>query len=610
MKSLIWLYRQVLEDIQHQSAVNLQEDYDYVAVRTRHEGLSFLTITLPSFCELLERGLADGQWPTAQGTAFRKAGPRASLPAFLQGLTRLVFRMEDGVLKESPDVNAILYLRVLTRMFKKLEIDCSEARVAKAFNEFHECDSQVGRTVHSASFDLFGRTADILWSRFEGSFDLAEVKPKHGPGATAEKITGNRKFLVQTWYTRLERQVPSDLNVIPNWNYVEDLAAVDFLSPRDELPVRVVSVPKTLKSPRIIAIEPVHMQYVQQGYLEFLVKELETRGLTAGHVNFTDQSINRTIAKLGSVDGKISTIDLSEASDRVSAKLVRRMLRCAPSLSAGLFACRSSKAITPDGRLRVLRKFASMGSAVCFPVEGMYFFTALISAMHARDGRRPSVESVAKYSRRVYVYGDDLIVPTDYAAFVCEWLETIGLKVNRQKSFWTGKFRESCGGDYYDGFDVKPIYYRRLLETHKPSAKAIVSNVSFVNQLYEAGFWRAATALRKVVERSVGKKLPYSSVDGGCLAWRHVKYSSSSKRWNRHLSRFEIRGLVVEPRKKMDQLDGYPALMKAFLSRGGSPSVLDLLRQRGSLTDELHLERSVVPRAIRLKHAWVPVQHR
>lgn len=610
MKSLIWLFRQVLNDVQEQSAVNLQKDLDYVQNRVEYEGLSFLTITLPSLCDALERGLATGQWPTDQCTAFRKAGPRSVLPAFMQGLLRLVFHMEDGVLKEKPDVNAIFYIRVLTRMFKKLEIDCSEARVAKAFRDFHECDSQVGYGVNQHSVDLFGRVADVLWSRLEGSYDPNELKPKHGPGATAEKIPGNRKFEVRTWYTRLERRVPSDLNVIPNWNYIEALDAVAFKDVRDEIPVRVVSVPKTLKAPRIIAIEPVHMQYVQQGLLEFLTRELETRGLTAGHVNFTDQSVNQRLARMGSVDGSIATLDLSEASDRVSAKLVKRMLRTAPTLSADLFACRSSKAQTPDGRIRVLRKFASMGSAVCFPVESMYFFTAVISAMHLRDGKRPSTSSVARYAQQVYVYGDDLIVPVDYAATVCTYFETIGLKVNTKKSFWTGKFRESCGGDFYDGVDVKSIYYHRILETHRPSAKAIVANVSFVNQLYQAGFWKAADSLRKWVERSIRHKLPYTSIDNGGLAWLHHRFSSV-KRWNRRLHRFEVRSLSVDPLKRKDPLDDMPALMKTFLRRRTSTEFQDLIMGRGSPgNDPSHLEQTVMPRAIRLKHEWLSVQHR
>ena len=609
MKSLLWLLRQVLEDIQEQSAVDLQKDFDYIEARVEHEGLSFLTITLPSFCDALERGLSLGQWPTDLVTAFKKAGSKSSLPALLQGLTKLVFHMKDGVLKEQPDVNAIFYIRVLTRMFKKLEIDCSEDRTAKAFRDFHECDSQVGYGLDTGSVDLFGRTADILWARLHGSFDPDAIVPKHGPGATQEKITGNRKFLLRTWYTRLERQVHSDSCVIPNWNFAEALAAVDFKEPRDELPVRVVSVPKTLKSPRIIAIEPVHMQYVQQGYLEFLTKELETRGLTAGHVNFTDQSINQRFAKMGSVDGSIATLDLSEASDRVSAKLAWRMLRTCPTLRAGLFASRSSKAITPDGRIRVLRKFASMGSAVCFPVESMYFFTAVISAMHYNDGKRPSVRSVERYAKQVYVYGDDLIVPVDYAACVCEWFQTIGLKVNTNKSFWTGKFRESCGGDYYDGVDVKPIYYRRLLEADRPSAKAIVSNVSFINQLYQAGLWKSSFSLRKQLERSIRKTLPYTSKDNGGLAWHHIRFSSV-KRWNKQLHRFEVRAVTPSPRKQKDPLDGFPALMKSFLMRKSNDPYLDIILGRSSTSDETHLEQSAVPRAIRLKHAWVAVQSR
>jgi len=250
-----------------------------------------------------------------------------------------------------------------------------------------------------------------------------------------------------------------------------------------------------------------------------------------------------------------------------------------------------------------------MGSAVCFPVEGMYFFTAVIAAMHAQDGKRPSVRSVEQYARQVYVYGDDIIVPVDYAAKVSEWFETIGLKVNRQKSFWTGKFRESCGGDYYDGVDVKPIYYRRLLDTSRPTAKAIVSNVSFCNQLYLAGLWRSAQTLRKWMEQTIRHKLPYTSIDNGGLAWIHHRFSSV-KRWNRRLHRFEVRSMTVSPRKRDDSLEGFPALMKTFLMRRSDTAFQDIILGRSSPPDASHLEQVVMPNAIRLKHSWVPVHHR
>jgi hypothetical protein len=88
-----------------------------------------------------------------------------------------------------------------------------------------------------------------------------------------------------------------------------------------------------------------------------------------------------------------------------------------------------------------------MGSALCFPIESVAFFIAIVSIRLASAGVRITPSTVRKYSERVYVYGDDLIVPADEAPAISSALPLFGFKVNAHKSFWSGNFRESCGMD-------------------------------------------------------------------------------------------------------------------------------------------------------------------
>jgi hypothetical protein len=118
----------------------------------------------------------------------------------------------------------------------------------------------------------------------------------------------------------------------------------------------------------------------------------------------------------------------------------------------------------------------------------MVFYAIILAGKFKADGTVPSQELIRKYSSDISVYGDDIIVPTDWVPFVMNSLEQFCLKVNSAKSFWTGKFRESCGVDAYDGVQVTPVYCRRLLPTSRFDAEEIASYVSMHHALYERGF--------------------------------------------------------------------------------------------------------------------------
>jgi len=452
---------------------------------------------------------------------------------------------------------------------------------------------------NSLVYRNFKRVAKIIFAELnlEGSGWKAKIVPKHGPGATQERISGNQKWRFLSWHQRL-----SDVGFThvkfgmfrESVHPEDDSYEPSVIEPGAEAPVRVTLVPKTLKTPRVIAVEPVCMQYAQQGLSQFLVRQLSNCRFTANHVNFRDQSVNQDLVLSLSSSGDIGTLDMKEASDRVSATHVYDMLGSVPEFREWVFACRSSRAELPNGDIVTLKKFASMGSALCFPIEAMVFFVSIIASRLSRAGKFPTAQNVLEFGRAVYVYGDDLIVPADEASAICDDLDSLGFKVNRRKSFWTGKFRESCGMDCYDNSKVTPVYLRRDLPSSSEDASGLLSCIATANQLFDAGYWLVGTALREAVHAVLGH-LPQVPRDSPAMGWYDYSEIVPRRRWNHDLQRVEYRCWVASSPKCPDPIDGYPALAKCFGLIG--------LHEK---TDPEHLETSPRAYALTLKRRWVP----
>jgi len=422
-----------------------------------------------------------------------------------------------------------------------------------------------------------------------------KLVPKHGPGATADRLRGNAKFTLSEWTWRLESGgFPSVDFLMPNQKYWHRLTHVEFAEPGNERPSRVVAVPKTLKTPRIIAIEPACMQYTQQAVAEPLVELLESDPLSGSIVGFTRQEPNQLLAKLGSIDGSLATLDLSEASDRVSNQLVKHMLQGFTHLLDAVQACRSLRADVPGYGYTPLTKFASMGSALCFPVEAMVFATVVFVGIESAREHRLSRKDLKEFVGTVRIYGDDIIVPVEYAESVSSALELYGFKVNPHKSFWNGNFRESCGKEYFDGHDVSIVKVRQKLPKSRRDVVELISAVSLRNQLYWAGCDRA---VRRLDDRIGGilKYYPYVSQDSPLLGRETAEDSLTVDSWNSRLQVPTARGWKVDSKLPLSEISEEFALLKYFLKRSVEPYARE------------HLERSGRPRAVRIKLLRAPV---
>jgi hypothetical protein len=565
--------------------------------RVEHEGLSFLTITLPSFGKDFQKSLDQG---IADRNSFQGFSWRAGLPRFLGGFLDRVFDRGSGVLLDSPDVEAIIAIRQLTLIFSKILLPCSPARERDAMLGYIECDREVKENdaiLTEEDYSSFHRIARILYRSMFTEIDKLvydeDIVPKHGPGVTAEGLLGNKKYKAYTWTHRLQEVFHVENFLFPNPRFVgED--DVTFLDPGAELPVKVISVPKTLKTPRIIAVEPTCMQYVQQGLLEQIVPRIERDFHLSQFLGFSDQGPNQTLARKGSENSELATLDLSEASDRVSNQLVRRLVSDHPHLLAGLEATRSRRADVPGFGVHRLAKYASMGSALCFPMEAMVFLTLVFLGIEKeRNTPFTKISDFTEYFGRVRVYGDDLIVPVDTVESVILTLELFGARVGHSKSFWIGRFRESCGKEYYEGQDVSIVKVRRVFPASLSDGQGVISMISLRNQFYEHGCWEVARYLDSRI-RKVCKYYPVVLPSSPVLG-RTSFLGYQSDRMCDVLHRPLVKGYVVRAVIPKNSLSDHGALLKFFLKRGGQPSV-----------DREHLERSGRPRAVDIKPRWAP----
>ncbi|DAD52110.1 RNA-directed RNA polymerase [ssRNA phage Gerhypos.1_10] len=627
LKSLTSLWSCTAQEMAVRCCTSAALDIKTVERRFKHEGLSFLAITLADFGKAIQKWLDQGFVVPSDAPSFaRGSGRLTGLPVFLQGFLGRVFEPCSGALLENPDIEAIYALRQLTLMFSKIALPESSRngkalqvvtpeRERRAMLGYLQCEQEVKESdvrLDPQFLADFKRMSDLLFGGVFAKADRdvywARLTPKHGPGAVADRLSSNAKWNLRTWTTRLQRILPAEEFLVSNSGEQPELnQELDLLEPGSEIPVRVITVPKTLKTPRIIAIEPTAMMYAQQAILRSLLSAISEDGFLSRVVGFDDQEPNRFLARLGSLSGDLATLDLSEASDRVSNQHVLAMLDGYPHLLEAVQAARSRKADVPGHGVIRLAKFASMGSALCFPFEAMVFLTIIFLGIERElSAPLPRKDLIKIFSKQVRVFGDDLIVPRDYVLSVVDELHTFGYVVNVSKSYWTGRFRESCGREYYDGHDVSIVKVRQILPTRRQDANGVISAVSLRNQLYWAGLWKTAGFMDDYL-RDLLKEFPNVAPTSPLLGRESVlgyQFDGLDPYMHSPLTK----GYYVHAKPPPDFLEGSGALLKCLLRLGSEAPQFGLPNQDlrpaqfdVANVDDEHLERSGRPEAVNIK---------
>lgn len=505
--------------------------------RVRLEGLPFLTVTLPRLGRAIDMALSKSTPFTVEG--FQKK-PNTVLPKLFGWLLSDVFT-DSGLERPECDPEKLKALRQLVYFLYKLEMPFKPAKIDKILTEFVDTDEQLGEL--QIPDNQITKKARWFTTDIFGLFDPRDVKPRHGPGAVATGEKPNEKHLFSRIYAMIEKVYPFTeyfqfglTQVCDDYRKYEDLELLESGT------AKVVLVPKDSRGPRLISCEPLEYQWIQQGLGRRIVDLLESHPKTRGHVNFTDQSINRELALESSKTQEWVTLDMKEASDRVSTRLVSELFRDVPVVLEALLATRTTATTLPDGRTVHLNKFAPMGSCLCFPVEAFVFYVLAVSVLVNVHGI-PYREA----RKQVYVYGDDIIVRREVYASLLQHFPTYGLTFNVAKCCTGDSFRESCGCDAYRGVDVTPIKLRSVWSHRRSLDIGVISSyVALSNAMYKQGYMRVADRVKGLVLGKTGPLPIFSNEDNGGLGFvRHdactrVQPAGVKTRWNNELHHREV----------------------------------------------------------------------
>lgn len=552
----------------NRSDTELSRDLVEIQCRLRCEGMPFLTKTLPSLGKALDRALSSG---TALSFTGFKASRNEKLPLFMGDLFKQVFDA-DGLERSDASPQAVMAIRQVTYLFYKLNLPFTSEQEDRVVNEFLEADESLSDIALSLRSTPYRRwiisEASSLIKRVLAPVDPLDERnfqPRHGPGAVS---TGERPWEKPT-FTRFIHRLAG---VFPYERYFyyslthfcDDLDQFLALEELDAGTAKVVLVPKDSRGPRLISCEPLENQWIQQGLMNAMVNTIETHELTAGFVNFADQTVNQLLALDASLTGTRVTLDMKEASDRVSLALVKALFPT--NWFDALFACRSDSTVLPDGRKVYLNKFAPMGSAVCFPVEALVFWALSTAAISYELAKIGSPWKGA--NRGVFVYGDDIICCTQDYECIMQCLPQFGLLLNMDKCCVARSFRESCGTDAYKGVVVTPLRVRATWSSSLADTDYL-SWVAFHNAANNKGLFGVCDYLAEEIQRV--RKTPYADVETSeaialvdCrkMAAQMNRSMKFHVRWNAKRSRMEIRSWTVRARLTKASVPGWEEMQR------------------------------------------------
>lgn len=373
-------------------------------------------------------------------------------------------------------------------------------------------------------------------------------RPCHGNGATYE---GSSKQVLLKW-----KSISTD-------SMLQYVFAHQGLDIEDYVPFdkdglirtsKLKLVPKTVLKKRTICMEPASLQYFQQMVFRSLIDHFEHSPAIRSHITLRDPGHNRELCKQGSYFGSYSTIDLSAASDTVLWSLVKRVFANTPLLP-WLYATRSRNVELPNGECVALRKFATMGSALCFPIECLVF--SLVCEYTVSSS--PDTRGRSRY----HVYGDDIVIETRFVDALVHNLTALGFQVNRDKSFTdesVNTYRESCGAEYRGGDYVTPWklsrwFHGTYVTCHEP--EGIPRMVDAINMARRYGYMGVRRWLHAAVYKLPQYARPtYTLSDDDSVTQAllstyrptigiHTYFPNSFVRYNRDYQRPEIRNVGV-----------------------------------------------------------------
>lgn len=556
----------------------------YVRRRFKNEGVSFLSVTLPklwkSVLAALECPFGRVSWPT--DFAWKGRVPR-EFRGLLLGIVT-----DKGYVRRDIDVVSFYSLRQFCEYFYKLSFGFEKHEIEEATKKYLEVESCVNNMNFNPEWVKLMRKNFHNHYRDIANASICSVfmqhRPRFGPGAFFGSENNSEPYYVR-------KQMDPD--VIGTCRTDQKAFSGFFKAyPSSPESIRVVPegkcskvlfVPKDSRGPRIISKEPLHLLRAQLAYFDWLSAKLERT--CKGSISFKDQSTNRQIAAIGSKDRSYATLDLKDASDRVSYRLCQELFQYSPAIRYAISHFRSTSAELPNGRVIKLGKLAGMGSGLTFATMAL--------VIHLSVCTRISLVMNIPYeevSSKVFVYGDDLAIPKGWFSDAIIGLESSGLQVNKDKCFIHSHFRESCGGDYLNGNDVAPVRLKlanaglktsreerrgmnlssgiAILELERHARELVGAGLIHVSEVIYKAFKRAKFKLPLVTGESpvLGR---YTTSLSEVLASGDQEYARVPVPSVKQSNMFPYKFLATRLTKKEDVLDKELGFISAGLEYGG-----------------------------------------
>jgi len=504
---------------------------------------------------------------------------------FPDGLRRLASGSQSDPYK-------MRYLRQLLLFCYKASVTHDKDTTKKSFQVFLETNSSVsefGSSLSRLSPLLLNRTRRHVQSVLH-LFRTKGIIPSHGPGAvTTSKERWQHRF------STIESVFPfSDwFSLYYNRDHLAQIEDTVFDA---DIEAKLIAVPKDSRGPRLICVHPAEAIWIQQGVRRELERCISSPRTSQGpwpygHVFFDDQSVNGKIALLSSKSRRYATIDMKEASDRISESLVQilfgrkyKYFGCCRAQKVRIPKWDSGMDLTQD-----IASYAPMGNATTFPVQSLVFWAICVSSLQRQGFHQPGA---------VFVFGDDIIVPSECAEIVCNDLESFGLLVNRTKSFWRGAFRESCGVDAFNGVNVTPVRWKTTIDAEHVMGLQSLSDMAM--RLRLAGYEEAAATTYQILRRrlrSIANKelfLTNNKLHGGIAEFTfNEPYVWRDAFWHRSLQWYHSPVWRLESSPHKRGISDWNHVLE---------SVCSLERTRHSSIPVRH-----VLRRVRLNRGWIPV---
>lgn len=356
---------------------------------------------------------------------------------------------------------------VAVEKFVKTEIECRKTNAR--LRGLVEADYLCGGAKHSTDmsnpvYQFIQTCAELIRLILGECPDYSDIPFKFGPGSSTtvrDRTTVPFKLLavpVSAKEAILSGAVDKLIATVPR---LKQIYAHNGQSVRFGMG-HLNFVPKNAVGHRTMIIEPVLNTAAQIG-IGTILKERFKKSVG---VDLKKQwQVNMELARVSSAISTVgrdqrATVDFSSASDLISYYLV--MLLLPLSWFNLLSDWRTGTVCYKKGRVASyeLEKFSSMGNGYTFELESIIFYAMGLAVIGRKNQVYDPQVIIDRFSNEVSIFGDDLIVPSSYYPGILWASKALGFKINQDKTYTKGPFRESCGGDYLNGIQIRPFYVK------------------------------------------------------------------------------------------------------------------------------------------------------